>query len=120
LGDLLAVTNDHIRPPIYVQNRRNEYTFDTYAFTINLVPLVLDKHVLQDKYSNTSGKPTKRRNSKSIKQKCAKEINREAHLHDKSGPSTDMGGAQAHPGTDHAKVVMRRPHQGVAAPAAPL
>jgi len=43
LGDLLAVTNDHLRPSIIVQNRRNKQTFDTYAFTINLVPLVFEK-----------------------------------------------------------------------------
>ena len=40
---LLAVTNDHIRPPINVQNRRNKQSFDTYDFTINIVPLVLEK-----------------------------------------------------------------------------
>ena len=47
-------------------------------------------------------------------QKCAKKIHEEAHLHIESGPSTDVGGAQAHLGTDHVKVVMRRAHQGAA------
>ena len=49
-------------------------------------------------------------------QKCAKEIHEEAHLQDKPGLSTDVGGAQAHLGTDHAKAVMSWPHQGVGAP----
>jgi hypothetical protein len=39
----LAVTNDNIQPPIIIQNRRNKHTFDTYACTIDLVPLVLEK-----------------------------------------------------------------------------
>ena len=43
LGDLLAVTNDQIRPPNKVQNRRNKQSFDTYNFTIDKVPLVLEK-----------------------------------------------------------------------------
>ena len=43
LGDLLAVTNDNFQPPIIIQNRRNKHTFDTYACTIDLVPLVLEK-----------------------------------------------------------------------------
>jgi len=42
-GSLLAVTNNNIRPTIIIQNRRNEHTFDTYACTIDLVPLVLEK-----------------------------------------------------------------------------
>ena len=40
---LLAVTNDQIRPPITIQNRSNKQTFDKYAFTIDLVPLVLEE-----------------------------------------------------------------------------
>ena len=39
---VLAVLNDHIRPLINIQNRRNKQTFDTYAFTIDIVPLVLE------------------------------------------------------------------------------
>jgi hypothetical protein len=42
-GGLLVVTNDQIRLPIIVQNRRNRHAFVTYAFTIDLVPLVLEK-----------------------------------------------------------------------------
>jgi hypothetical protein len=40
---MLVVTNDNIRPPIIVQNRRNKHIFNTYAYTIDLVPLVLEK-----------------------------------------------------------------------------
>ena len=39
----MAVTNDNFRPPTIIQNRRNKHTFDTYACTIDLVPLVLEK-----------------------------------------------------------------------------
>jgi hypothetical protein len=39
----LAVTNDHFYPPIIIQNKRNKHAFDTYAYTIDLVPLVLEK-----------------------------------------------------------------------------
>ena len=39
---VLAVLNDHNRPPINIQNRRNKQTFDTYAFTFDIVPLVLE------------------------------------------------------------------------------
>ena len=40
---MLAVTNDNIQPSIIIQNRRNKQTFDTYAFTIDIVSLVLEK-----------------------------------------------------------------------------
>jgi len=40
---MLAVTNDQICKPIIVQNRRNKQTYDTNAFTFDLVPLVLEK-----------------------------------------------------------------------------
>jgi hypothetical protein len=39
----LAVTNDNIPPLIIVLNRRNKHTFDTYAYTIDLVSLVFEK-----------------------------------------------------------------------------
>ena len=39
----MAVTNDQIQPPNNAQNRRIKQTFDTYAYTIDLVPLVLEK-----------------------------------------------------------------------------
>jgi hypothetical protein len=40
---LLAVLNDHIRPPIKIQNRREKQTYDTYAFIIDIVPLELEE-----------------------------------------------------------------------------
>ena len=40
----MAVTNDHIRLPITIQNGRNKQTFDTYAYTIDIVPLVLQDY----------------------------------------------------------------------------
>jgi hypothetical protein len=39
----LVVTIDQIRLPISIQNGRNKQTYDTYAYTIDLVPLVLEK-----------------------------------------------------------------------------
>ena len=41
---VLVVTNDHIRPPITIQNRRNKQTFDTYQYNIDIVPLVLQDY----------------------------------------------------------------------------
>jgi hypothetical protein len=38
---LLAIINDQIRSPIKVQNGRKKQTFDTYAYTCDIVPLVL-------------------------------------------------------------------------------
>ena len=38
-----AVLNEQIQLPINIQDMRNKQTFDTYAFTINLVPLVLEE-----------------------------------------------------------------------------
>ena len=91
----MVVLNDHIRPPIYIQNRRNKQTFDTYAITINLVPLVLEETCFAGLQLNTSGKPSKRHNSKGVKQKCAKEMNEEAHLHAKTGMGTIEEATQA-------------------------
>ena len=65
---------------------------------------------MQDSYSNTSGKPSKRRKAESVKQKCAKGINGKAHPKANSGPGTDVGRIQAHPGTDHVKAVVRWAH----------
>jgi len=67
-------------------------------------------------HSNTSGKPSKRRKVESVKQKCTKRINGKAKLHDKLGPNTTMGGAQAQPPAHLAKAVARRASQGAVAP----
>jgi hypothetical protein len=39
---VLAVHNDQIQLPINIQNRRNKQTYDTYAFTIDNFPHVLE------------------------------------------------------------------------------
>jgi hypothetical protein len=39
----LAITNDHFQLPIIVQNKRNKHNFDIYAYTIDLVSLILEK-----------------------------------------------------------------------------
>jgi hypothetical protein len=40
---LLTILNNNIRPPITIQTGRNKQTFDTYAFTFDIVPLVLEE-----------------------------------------------------------------------------
>jgi hypothetical protein len=42
LLSLLVVLIDQIRSPIETQNRRNKQTYDTYTFTIDIGPLVLE------------------------------------------------------------------------------
>ena len=56
---------------------------------------------------NDQNAQKRKRNADSIPKYQAK-----AHLHIKSGPSTKVGGAQVHPGTDHAKAVVSQPHLG--------
>ena len=114
---MLAVTNDQIWQPIIFQNRRNKQTYDTYAFTFDLVPLVLEKtcfvgHIFEYKWKINKTKAQ----IEGVKQKCAKEIRREAHLHNLPGQNTTVDGVQAHSGTDLAKAVARQAHQGAGAP----
>ena len=90
----MAVTNDQIRPPIKVQNRRNRHAFDTYAFIIDLVPLVLEKSCFAGDIFEYKWKTYQKAQTECVKQKYAKEIHGEAHLHIESGPSTDVGGAR--------------------------
>ena len=65
------VTNDSIRPPIIIQDKRNKQTFDTYAFTIDLVPLVLEKtcfvgQIFEYKWKIDQNTQTRMRNADSI------------------------------------------------------
>jgi hypothetical protein len=64
VGRVLAVLNDNIQAPITIQNGRNEHTLNTYAFTIGIVPLILEVIC----YLNTSVKPRKRHNLESVMQ----------------------------------------------------
>ena len=72
---VLAVTNDNIRPPIIIQNRRNKQSFDTYAFTIDIVPLVLEKtcfvgHIVEYKWKISKTKQkvqSRKRNAEMLK-----------------------------------------------------
>jgi hypothetical protein len=102
LGDLLAVTNDNIRPLIIIQNERNKYTFDTCACTIDQVSLVLEKtcfagHIFEYKWKTYQKAQTKL--------KCTKEIRREAHQHNLPGQSTTVGGVQAQSRAHRSKAV---------------
>ena len=47
--------------------------------------------VLQDLFIKYMGSMEKRRNSEIVKQEIRKGIKKEAHLHIKPGPSTDVG-----------------------------
>ena len=90
---LLAVTNDKIRPSNKVQNRRNKQSFDTYVFTIDLVPLVLEKscfagQVFEYKWKISKRRKTGKRNADSTTRNQAK-----------AQPK-----ANSRPGTDVAKV----------------
>ena len=65
---VLAVTNNQIRPPIKVQNRRNKQSFGTYAFTIDLVPLILEKtcfagHTFEYKWKTKQKAQFRKRNA---------------------------------------------------------
>jgi amino acid permease len=92
---LLAVTNDQIRTPIIIQNRRNKHAFDTYAFTIDLVPLVFEKTCFVGHKFEYKWKTYQKAQTKDVKQKCAnkKRIRREAHLRAKPRPNTNVEGA---------------------------
>jgi hypothetical protein len=100
---LLAVINDQIQPPITIQNRINKQTFDTYAYTIDLVPLVLEEicfagHTFEYKWKTKPKAQSRKQHqqqqqqhkAESIMQKCAKKIHGEAHLHATFGPSTNV------------------------------
>jgi len=73
-------------------------------------------HVLQDSYSNTSGKQDKRCKAESVKKKCTKGIKAKAYLHAKPGPSTDVEVTQAQPETHQSKVVVSGVAQGAPTP----
>ena len=78
---MLAITIDRIRPPNKVQNGRNKQSFDTYAFTIDLVPLVFEKtcfigHKFEYKWKTYQNAQTRKRKADSILKK-----EKEAHLH---------------------------------------
>jgi hypothetical protein len=95
LEDLLAVTIDRVWSPNKAQNRRNKQSFDIYAFTIDIVPLVLEKscfvgQVFEYKWKISKRRKIKKRNADSTTRSQAK-----AHLRAKSRPSTTMGASQA-------------------------
>jgi hypothetical protein len=89
LGDLLAVTIAYLEPPIIIQYRRNEQTFDTYAYTLTLLHLFLEKHILQDTYPKNKRKYTKIKEKapkqKAYSRKAHKRNKGEAHLHNYLG-----------------------------------
>ena len=87
----MAVLNDHIRSPINIPNRENKQTFDTNAFTIDIVPLVLEDtcfagHTFEYKWKTRQKEQFKKCNADPISTK-----RKRAHPTYKFGPSTDMG-----------------------------
>ena len=78
LGDLLAVLNDNIRQPINIQNRRNKQTFDTYVFTIDIFPHVLEIQCFAGLIHEIHGNMTKRRNLEKCKAETCKRIKGES------------------------------------------
>ena len=109
---MLVVTNDQICMPIIVQNRRNKHTFDTYACTIDLVPLVLEKtcfvgQIFEYKWKLSKRRKTRKHNADSTTRNQAK-----AHLHAKTRPDTTRGGTQAQPTAHQSKVVASGASQG--------
>jgi hypothetical protein len=94
----------------------NKQSFDTYAFTIDLVPLVLEKscfagHVFEYKWKIIKRHNQAKCNADSTTKKQAK-----AHPINISGPSTNMGMIQAHPVAHNMKSVARGASPGRAAP----
>ena len=67
---------------------------------------------MQDTHSNTSGKPNKRRNSRSVMQKCAREKNTKAHLHNLSRQNTIEDVTQAQLAAHQNKAVVSGQGQG--------
>ena len=65
---VLAVIINQIRPPIIVQNRRNKQSFDIYAFTFDIVPLVLEKTCFAGQIFEYKWKMIKMRKRESIMQ----------------------------------------------------
>ena len=103
----MAVTNDRIQPPSNVQNRRLKQTFDTYAYTIDLVPLVLEKtcfaghiHEIHGNYGQ-SAQTRKRKADPKVKKQA------KAHPPDSSEPQTTKGAILVQPAAHLAKAVVR-------------
>jgi hypothetical protein len=64
-GGVLAVTIPYLEPLIIVQNRRNKQTL-THAYTLSLLHLFLEKHVLQDTYPKISKNAQKERRKRNV------------------------------------------------------
>ena len=78
---LLAVTNDKIRPPNKVQNRRNKQSFDTYTFTIGIIPLVLEKTCFAGHTFEYKWKTKQKAQNRKRKAEMSNKRNGETHLH---------------------------------------
>ena len=109
---VFAVLSDNILPPTKIQKRETKHELHIYVITLTHFHLYWKIIILQDIYTNTMEKvtkihfPTKRR----------RETRREAHLPCESGPSTDVDVTLAQEQTAMRKMVVGRPHLGVAAP----
>ena len=88
------VTNDQIRLPNKVQNRRNKQIYDTYAFTIDIVPLVLQDFYFAGLILEYNGIIVKMRNLESVKAESAQKNEEKAHVPCNSRLTTDVAVAQ--------------------------
>jgi hypothetical protein len=112
----LAVLNDHIRPSINIQNRRNKHTFDTYAFTIDIFPHVLEIQYFVGLIHEIHGNMIKKAQLGKHKANLAQRNQAKAHPITKYGSSTTKGATQAQPGVHPSKVVASGASPGVATP----
>jgi hypothetical protein len=90
------------------KKRRTKHDLHIYVIILTYFHLYWKIIIVQDTYTNMVEKVTKIRYP--IKRR--REIRREAHLPCKSGPSTGVDTAQAHPTTDQRRTVARCTSQG--------
>jgi hypothetical protein len=74
---MLAVINDQIRPLIKVHNGRNKQTFNIYAYTFDIVPLVLEEtcftgHTFEYKWKTKQKAQSRKRNAEMRKENTCK------------------------------------------------
>ena len=84
---LLAVLNDHIRPPIKIQTKDKLAWLLTYVIYIDLFPHVLENHCFTGHIHETHGNGVKMRNLESVKAESVQKNAEKAHVPWKFRPS---------------------------------
>jgi hypothetical protein len=85
------VLNDNIRPAITIQNGRNKQTSSTYAFTIDLVPLVLEETWFSRQTFEYNWKTMYKVRSRKRKIEKCNRTKKKCYLHAKTRLSTNVG-----------------------------